>query len=1069
MRVPRNVVAFAVFVLSVVSTIAQSPNGNVNGLVLDPSSQLIAGAEVIAVNDVTGVRYSTKTNGEGIYVLPNLPPGPYRVQVSKVGFKTIIKPDIVLNVQGALSINFTLPVGATLETVTVQGGAPLVDTESAAVSTVVDRHFAENLPMNGRSFQTLIDLTPGVVVTPSNAFDPGQFSVNGQRTDANYWMVDGVSANIGVGVTNIGSAGVALGGTVGSFSAQGGTNSLASIDALQEFRIQTSTYAPEFGRTPGAQVSIVTRSGTNQFHGTGFDYLRNDVFDANDWFASHAGLKKPEERQNDFGGTIAGPIRKDRAFFFFSYEGLRLRLPQVAQSEVPDLAARQNAIAALQPFLNAYPLPNGADNTSTGAAQFNASFSNSATLDAYSIRVDHHLTNKATIFGRYDHSPSEIIQRGSGVSLNTVANTRILTQTATVGTDWSISPVLFNDLRFNYSRVDGSGNFRLDNFGGATPPTSFPLPSPFTTEDALFVFRIYGLAGGGYTQGVNGRFVQHQINIVDNVTFQSGAHSIKIGVDFRRLSPDAFSRAYTQDSAFFDVGAAENGSPLFFSDVASGVNSALLFRNFGVFAQDAWKVIPRLMLTYGLRWDLDLPPSSPRGPGLPAVTGFDLNDFSNLALAPAGTSAFHTSYHAFAPRIGVAYSLSENSRWQRVLRGGFGIFYNLATADVGNLYQNGVAAYPFGGERFTCCFSGSFPLDPQTASPPAIDPASLSTNVLFALDPHLQPPRTLQWNAAFEQGVGQQQSITASYVGAVGRKLTQSGRVNAPNSSFGAFEFVANAATSDYHALQLQFQKRLSNGFQALASYTWSHSIDTSSAGTLFGDEANAFVPGTSARANRASSDFDIRHALSAAMSYDIPELRSSNPISKVIGRWALENVLQVRTAPPVTVYYSNLSTVFGFFAEVRPDLIPGIPEYLYGSQYPGGKIFNNTPNPGGPSCTGPFCPPPLDSSGAPVRQGDLGRNALRGFGAVQWDFAVHRDFPFTESAKLQFRAEMFNILNHPNFGQPMNDLNNTSQFGQATQMLNQSLNQSAGSGSFSSLYQIGGPRSIQLALKLFF
>ena len=1066
---PRKILLFATLALSVLRAVAQSPDGNINGLVLDPSSQLIVGADVIAVNDVTGVRYSTKTNSEGIYVLPNLPPGPYRIQISKVGFKTIIKPDIVLNVQDALSLNFTLPIGAAIEVVTVQGGAPLVDTESAAVSTVVDRHFAENLPLNGRSFQTLIDLTPGVVVTPSNAFDPGQFSVNGQRTDANYWMVDGVSANIGVGVTNIGSAGVALGGTVGSFSAQGGTNSLASIDALQEFRIQTSTYAPEFGRTPGAQVSIVTRSGTNRFHGTAFDYLRNDVFDANDWFAEHAGLKKPEERQNDFGGTIGGPILKDRAFFFFSYEGLRLRLPQVAQTEVPDLSARQNAVPALQPFLNAYPLPNGPDNSGTGVAQFNASFSNSATLDAYSLRIDHHLTNKATIFGRYDHSPSEIIQRGTGVSLNTVANTSILTQTATVGSDWSISPVLFNDLRFNYSRVDGSGNFRLDNFGGATPPASFPLPSPFTTEDALFVFRIEGLPGGGYTQGINGRFVQHQINIVDNLTIQSGTHSIKTGVDFRRLSPDAFSRSYTQDSAFFSVAAAENGSPLFFSDVASGVNSALLFRNVGVFAQDSWKIIPRLTLTYGLRWDLDLPPSSLRGPGLPAVTGFNLNNFSNLALAPAGTTPFRTTYDAIVPRVGLAYGFSDNSRWQTVLRGGFGMFYDLATAEVGNLYQNGVAAYPFGGERFTCCFSGSFPLDPPTASPPAISAASLSTNVLFALDPNLQPPRTFQWNASFEQGIGQQQTITASYVGATGRQLTQSGRVNAPNVNFGAFEFVTNTATSDYHALQLQFQKRLSNGLQALASYTWSHSIDTASAGTLFGNEANAFLPGGSERANRASSDFDIRHALSAAISYDIPELRFSSPISRLVGRWAVENVLQVRTAPPVTLFYSNLSTVFGFFAEERPDLVPGIPEYLYGSQYPGGKIFNNTPNQGGPGCTGPFCPSPLDSNGDPLRQGDLGRNALRGFAAVQWDFAVHRDFPLTESAKLQFRAEMFNILNHPNFGQPVNDLNNTSQFGQATQMLNQSLDQNAGSGSFSALYQIGGPRSIQLALKLFF
>jgi hypothetical protein len=421
-------------VLPVIPCVGQSPNGNINGLVLDPTSQLIVGAEVIAVNDVTGVQYITKTNNVGVYVLPNLPPGPYRIQVSKVGFKTIIKPDIVLNVQGALSINFTLPIGPTFETVTVQGGAPLVNTENAAVSTVVDRQFAENLPMNGRSFQTLIYLTPGVVATPSTAFDNGQFTVNGQRASSNYWMVDGVSANIGISASQL--AGNGIGGAAGSFSALGGTNSLVSVDAMQEFRIQTSTFAPEFGRTPGGQISIVTRSGENQFHGAAFDYLRNDVFDAANWFNGYTNnppLPKALERQNDFGGTFSGPILKDRTFFFYSYEGLRLRLPQTAITNVPDLAARKNAVVAMQPYLNAFPLPNGPDDVSAGTAEFHASYSNPATLDAYSLRIDHKLSQNWSIFGRYNDSPSEFVARGGGAALSVVQPSRITTQTLTVG------------------------------------------------------------------------------------------------------------------------------------------------------------------------------------------------------------------------------------------------------------------------------------------------------------------------------------------------------------------------------------------------------------------------------------------------------------------------------------------------------------------------------------------------------------------------------------------------------------------------------------------------------------
>src|SRR5579863_3731679 len=265
---------------------AQSPNGIINGLVLDPTGRAIPGAEIRIVNDATGVQYTGKTNDDGIYVVTNLPPGTYRLQVLKIGFKTLIKPDIVLNVQDLLAINFTLPLGAASETITVVGGAPLMNTESAAVSTVVDRQFAENLPMNGRSFQTLIQLTPGVTLTPNNQGAEGQFSVNGQRSDSNYWMVDGVGANVGTGANF--NAGNGVGGGLGSFSVLGGTNSLVSIDAMQEFRIQTSSYAPEFGRTPGGQISIVTRSGTDEFHGTAFDYLRNSVFDANSWFANNA-------------------------------------------------------------------------------------------------------------------------------------------------------------------------------------------------------------------------------------------------------------------------------------------------------------------------------------------------------------------------------------------------------------------------------------------------------------------------------------------------------------------------------------------------------------------------------------------------------------------------------------------------------------------------------------------------------------------------------------------------------------------------------------------------------------
>src|SRR5580692_11503752 len=363
---------------------AQSTNASLTGRVTDPSKALVVGAKVAAINSDTNFRSEGATNGSGEYYITNLPPGTYRIQIEKTGFKKLIKPDVTLHVQDATELNFELTLGSMSETITVEAGAPLVNTESGTVSTVIDHTFVDNLPLNGRSFQTLIMLTPGVVVTQTAFDNQGQFSVNGQRADANYFTVDGVSASFGA--TGYGTLAQIAGGALPALSVSGGTNSLVSVDAMQEFRIQTSSFAPEFGRTPGGQISIVTRSGTNSFHGTAFDYFRKAVLDANDWFANYNHLPKPGDQQNDFGGVVRGPVFKDKTFLFFSYEGLRLHQPSTQETVVPDAASRQQAPAAMQPYLNAFPVQNGPE-LGAGLAQFNGSYSNPASLDAYSIRV----------------------------------------------------------------------------------------------------------------------------------------------------------------------------------------------------------------------------------------------------------------------------------------------------------------------------------------------------------------------------------------------------------------------------------------------------------------------------------------------------------------------------------------------------------------------------------------------------------------------------------------------------------------------------------------------------------
>jgi hypothetical protein len=802
--------------------------------------------------------------------------------------------------------------------------------------------------------------------------------------------------------------------------------------------------------------------------------------DANNWFNGYTNnppLLKAEERQNDFGGTLGGPIIKDRTFFFFSYEGLRLRLPQTALSTVPDLSARQNAIPAVQPFLNAFPFDPNQPDVGNGIAQFNASFSNPATLDAYSLRVDHKLSDKLTLFGRYNYSPSGISQQAGTFALNDVISSRITSQTVTIGSTWVLSPRTNNELRFNYSRTDASSRFFLDHFGGAVPLSSLPFPSPFTAENGLLIFTF---VGSSYSDGAFARNLQRQVNLVDNISVQKGAHELKFGVDYRRLSPVTAPNLYAQYVDMPDVASAENGT-LNGSQIVTRTASTLLLHNLGAFAQDTWRVVPRLTVMYGARWDLDFAPSSAQGPPLAAVTGFKPGNLSQLALAPAGTREFNTSYGNVAPRFGVAYQLSQSQDWGKVVRGGFGVFYDLADSEIGNLISQ--SGYPF--STFSACFNPSdsacsgrftFPLSSAAAAPLQIVPPNASQGNLLAFDPNLRSPYTLEWNVALEQGLGTGQTFSASYVGSAGRRLIQTAFIYRPNLNYLQTYIVTNGPTSDYNALQLQFRRRLSRGLQALVSYTWSHSIDSGSAGSA-GNFSNV-ASGTNPNADRGPSDFDIRNALSAGVTYAVPSPKLNPFISVITRGWSLQSTIQARSAPPVDIFNSNFNSLSnGFAVNPRPDVIPGIPLYLYGPQYPGGKAFNNTVGAVVGGCSdgsqsiGPFCPVPTDVNGNPLRQGKLGRNALRGFGATQWDFAVHRDFPIHESFTLQFRAEMFNVLNHPNFAPPPGDISSPrAPFGLSNQMLGQYLGGGAlAGGGLSSLYQIGGPRSIQFALKLNF
>jgi hypothetical protein len=1039
--------------LTVLPCGAQTEEATISGRVTDTTSAVVRGATVQLLSADNGTVQKTSTNGDGIYVFPAVRPGVYHISVRKEGFRELNLVALTANVQAHIEQNFQLRVGAVSESITITAdAAQLVNTEDATVSTVVGSNLVQNLPLNGRSIQTLLMLTPGVQFTEGGTTSSqGQFSVNGQRTDANYFTVDGVAANLGTDLAGNGLPEAAA-GSVAGWNALGGTNGLVSVDAIQEFRVQTSTYSAEFGRTPGAQVGIVTRSGANAWHGSAFEYLRNDLLDASDWFngyTNHPPLPKPEERSNDFGGVLGGPIIKDHSFFFFSYEGLRLRQPVTLMGVVPDATARTTAPADLQPLLNAFPNPNGAELTDN-LASFTAAVSNPATLNSYSLRVDQSIGSKSRLFVRYAYSPSSTSSAGSqgsaAFSPNSISESSVTTHTFTAGLDQTISNKIANELRVNYSNLKSFGNQHLSSLGGAVPLSTTELsqifPSGVDPSTAQLDFSIGD--GSTYFSGPSGVSEQRQVNLTDNVSVVKGPHLLKFGVDFRYLAPFKGVTPYFL-FLFFNgmngAGGVLTGQTAG-TDVSQGYGVSTRSKNLSLYAEDRWKATDRLTFTYGLRWELNPAPYGANLANDPLVVQ-GLNNPATLNVAPRGTPFYSTTYRNFAPRFAAAYSLRAGARWQTVVRGGIGTFYDIGSGSLGTY----VAGYPFSATNFYP--NANYPLTAQQLAPPTVN-LSGPVGLIFVADPNLALPRTYQWNAAVEQSLGQSQTLSVTYLGTLGRQLLRTYNLYPPSANFtGAVDVTANSGFSDYQALQIKFQRQVAHGVQVLASYAYAHSIDNAS------NDVSGYAPRSLGppSIDRGNSDFDVRHSMSGALTYDLPQ-PGHGAMRAILGGWSVQDLIFARSAFPVDLQPFNDYYFIGPYPYVaRPNVVPGVPFYLYSNQYPGGKVFN----------------PAAFTDATPGTEGDLGRNTLRGFGCWQDNFALHRQFALTEKLNLQFRVEAFNILNHPNFADPSGGWPiSFPEFGISTSSLAGSLG-AAGGGGLNPLYQIGGPRSWQFGLKLQF
>jgi Carboxypeptidase regulatory-like domain/TonB dependent receptor len=991
---------------------ARAQNAQLSGHVQDAQQAAIGDAGLTLTREDTGLQYRTRTNAHGLYIFASVRPGVYRLEASASGFLPIVRTDVTLEVDQAAVLNLSFDLAARTESVTVTADKAVLGTHDGSRGTVVDRKFAANIPLSGRTIHSLIALAPGVVSTPNSG---GSFSVNGQRGNTNYMTVDGVSANVGAGTQQMTdrAAGQMSGTTI-----TGGLNGFASVDSLQEFRIQTSTFAPEYGRTPGAQISLVTRAGGNRLVGSLFEQVRHDSLDANNWFTNLRGLERPTLRQSTFGGTLGGPILSNRLFYFGSYEGLRLKQPRPYVSAVPSLAARGQATGAMRDFLSSYPQPTGPDRPNR-TADFATNAHDRTSSDALALRLDAAPAGGTQVFARYSHTPSsktfdQITKRGrNDLTLDGL----------TVGLTQQFSARTVADVRVNRSVAEVVRPADTD--------------APFTTlvpvlpvENGRISMDVAS-TGLGPVYGNGPTTESAQVNLVASVSHSLGSHQIKVGTDYRRLRSflkypgiDVSVTFTTVESALANTASQVN--------VTRYVPVVATFHNVSLYAQDTWRASSRLSFTYGLRWDLNRPPSFD-DEGAPLAAS-DASDPAALAYVPErGTPLWRTRTNDLAPRAGFSYAFDD--RGVTVLTAGAGLFYDMTGQSAGIAFT--ALRYP----NFTRLIRTSVPMplgasDLQGLSDPSLTPPYRGNVNL--IDPDLRAPRSTQWNVAVERQLGSAQVASLAYVGARSLRLLSTRRFVAPNTNFPDTVDVTRAAgESNYQSLQVQYRRRAVKGLHVLASYTLGRARDTASVGL------------TAQSGDWAAADFDARHTFASAVSWELP--RPSAPLpSALFGGFAIDVLGRARSGLPLTVDTGQLTNAFFGGIGQRANLVPGVPVTIDDPVAPGGRRLNRAA----------FAIP------APGVQGDLSRNSIRGAGAWQVDMALRRTFTLAYDTRLQFRIDAFNVFNIPHFNQPVSTLSFPN-FGEPASTLNNSGG--APGDQLTDLYQWGGPRSIEVSVKFLF
>jgi hypothetical protein len=1004
------------------SALAQiGTTGSFVGTVRDSSGAVLPGATVTVTNTGTGTPRSEVTDEAGRYLIPSLPPGQYRLEASLQGFRSEVHTDVALTVAKTQEVNFILAIGQMSESVTVNGGAPLVETSSSTVSTLVSGDTIRALPLNGRSFDSLIALSPGTVMfdqRTTNAFrgTTNQFSAGGTRPGSTKLMVDGAEyAGAGGVNTNVNTA----------------SGKLLGVEAIQEFAVVTNTADATYGKKSGGQVNIVTRSGTNQFRGSALEFLRNDVFDARSFFDA----EKPPLRRNNYGFATGGPIVSNKTFFFGNFEQLKEHRGITDLQVVPTASARQGFFPdghvvtvnpASVPILNLYPLPNGRD-FGDGTAELRVTGLKSVDDTFVMGRVDHNLSAGDSLFARY-LIQTGVVQDPSG-GLGQFADLDPLrTQLFTSGYKKVISSRLLNQATFAFN----VGRMYLDivPINGFVPPPVLILVPGETNAGAIQVAQSGGGGGnntnpfpnlgGGISVGAQERLVNRRvIEFSDQVSYTTGPHFILLGGEFQRIHSDEFQQTQKRGQLVFpSLDALLQGKPSVFSGPFPGSDAQRLWRQsyVAVYGQDDVRLKPTFTLNLGLRWELLTNPTEVNGRiGRWVPAGSQLDGVYPVAPIVVNSVFATNNSGNFAPRVGFAWDLFGTGRTS--LRSGVGLFYT----QIENEFRRNLGA----AAPFTLSATINNPPFPNPGQ--ALATASLGLIAPLAVEESPKIPTFANYTVRLEQQIGGSTVLALAYVASRGWHLVRStnpqipapfvnadGRLQVPQQVVNPLvnrtaTFFVWDGDSSYDSLQAEVDKRFSHGLQFKVAFTWAKATDegveTNLALSGFADQA---LVATDHTFDRGPAAFDIRRRLVITWSYELPVPKREGVLGALVDGWQWSGSFQAQDGFPFSLF-DGLQRSFasaGTARVDRPDLAAG--------RSPSNIIQ------GGPDQY--FDPTAFVLQPAGVL-GNTAQGFLTGPGLSTLDSSFVKTFHLTGRTNLQFRIEGFNLLNRANFALPDNTL----------------------------------------------